>query len=213
MPAELGPSKRLEMWGGQGSRCVAIGWRPPIVPFLVVPRNGRATKSQPGLPVRTGSTGSQILAAALPRINLHLHLHLASTNQRSNAFLQQGDRFSSSPPSPLLLDATRSPSAPTPILCFSQLRLGQTVTAVIPSTAQVSWHLLADLEVDPWRPSFYPRRPSSAWLLVVRIQARGLGSRNITVGRCLSDSPTSPPSLPPPQRCLIPHSPPSPRPN
>lgn len=62
------------MWGSQGPRCVTIGWRPPIVPFLVVPRNGRATKSQPGL-LRTGSTGSQILAAALPRINLHLHLH------------------------------------------------------------------------------------------------------------------------------------------
>lgn len=137
----------------------------------------------------------------------------ASTNQRSNAFLQQGDRFPPSPPSPLLLDATRSPFAPTPILCFSQLRLGQTVTAVIPSTARVSWHLLADLEVDPWRPSFCPRRPSSTSLLVVRIQARGLGSRNITVGRCLPDSPTSPLSLPPPQRCLIPQSPPSSRPN
>lgn len=37
------------MWGSQGPRCVTIGWRPPIVPFLVVPRNGRATKSQPGL--------------------------------------------------------------------------------------------------------------------------------------------------------------------
>lgn len=49
MPAELGPSKRLEIWGFQGPRCATIGWRPPIVPFLVVPRNGRATKSQPEL--------------------------------------------------------------------------------------------------------------------------------------------------------------------
>jgi hypothetical protein len=57
---------------------------------------------------------------------------------------------------PILPDATRSPSAPTTILSFSQLSFGHTITAVIPPTAQVSWHLLADLEVDPWRPCFAP---------------------------------------------------------
>lgn len=211
MPAELGPSKRLEIWGFQGPRCATIGWRPPIVPFLVVPRNGRATKSQPEL-ARLALRFWQ--RRSLASISISISICILRQHQPTiKRFPPAGRSLPPSPPSPLLLDATRSPFAPTPILCFSQLRLGQTVTAVIPSTAQVSWHLLADLEVDPWRPSFCPRRPSSTSLLVVRIQARGLGSRNITVGRCLPDSPTPPLSLPPPQRCLIPQSPPSPRPN